>query len=60
MMNKAYFAIDKAKDANDYIVYNKKTGGHSYDGDGSGAKAAIEFAQLKKGLGLTNKDFFII
>ncbi|WP_457094693.1 hypothetical protein [Microvirga sp. P5_D2] len=51
---------DKAKGANDYIVANMKTGALSYDADGSGAKAAIEFAQVKRELGLTHKDFFVI
>lgn len=60
-MKKAFFTTaDRAQDANDYIVYNKKTGAIAYDVDGSGAKAAIEFAQVKKGSGLTYKDFFII
>jgi Ca2+-binding RTX toxin-like protein len=60
-LKKAFFTIgDKAKDANDYIIYNKKTGALSYDVDGTGTKAAIEFAQVKKGSGLTYKDFFVI
>jgi Ca2+-binding RTX toxin-like protein len=61
LLNKKYFTIgDKAKDANDYIVYNKKTGVLSYDPDGSGSKAAVEFAQLKKGLALKYNDIFVI
>ena len=56
----AFYTGSQAHDANDRIVYNKKTGILSYDVDGSGAKQAIEFAQVKKGMGLTYKDFFII
>lgn len=61
LLKKAFFVVgDKAKDANDYIVYNKSTGVISYDADGSGAQAAVEFAQVKKGTGLTYKDFFVV
>jgi 16S rRNA U516 pseudouridylate synthase RsuA-like enzyme len=61
LLNKKYFTVGhKAKDKNDYIVYNKKTGVLSYDSDGSGSKAAVEFAQLKKGAILKYSDFFII
>jgi VCBS repeat-containing protein len=61
-LSKAFFTIgDKAKDNNDYIVYNDKTGVLSYDADGSGRGKAIEIAQLSKKLTtMTNKDFFVI
>ena len=60
-LNKSYFtAGDKAKDKNDYIVYDKKTGILSYDADGSGAAKAVEFAKLAKNLKLTYADFFTI
>ena len=60
-LNKAFFTIGtKAKDKNDYIVYNNKTGVLSYDADGSGKGKAVEFAQLSKKLALTYKDFFVV
>jgi VCBS repeat-containing protein len=60
-LNKNYFTIgDKAKDKNDYIVYNSKTGVLSYDADGFGKGKAIEFAQLSRNLKMTEKDFFVI
>ncbi|MBF9197524.1 calcium-binding protein [Microvirga terrestris] len=60
-MSKKFFTVsDEAKDRNDYLIYDKKTGVLSYDVDGSGSKAAVEFSQLKKDLSLTYKDFFII
>jgi Ca2+-binding RTX toxin-like protein len=60
-LNKAFFKVgDGAKDKNDYLIYSKKTGILSYDSDGSGAKAAVDIARLKKGLALTAKEFFVI
>jgi serralysin len=60
-LNKGYFTIGaKAKDRNDYVIYNNKTGVLSYDADGSGKDAALGFAQLNKGLALTFKDFFVV
>ena len=60
-LNKAYFTIgEQAKDKNDYIIYNKKTGILSYDADGSGSGKAVEFAKLAKNLKLTSADFFTI
>lgn len=58
-LNKAFLTVGpKAKDKNDFIIYNNKTGVLSYDADGSGAKAAVAFATLKSGLKLTYADFF--
>ncbi|WP_134495019.1 cadherin domain-containing protein [Microvirga pakistanensis] len=60
-LNKDFFATGtKAKDKNDYIVYNNRTGALYYDADGSGKGAAVKFAQLPTKLGLTNADFFVI
>jgi serralysin len=52
--------LKKAHDANDRIIYDKKKGVLYYDQDGTGSKAAIEIATIKKGLKITEKDFFII
>jgi Ca2+-binding RTX toxin-like protein len=51
---------DKAHDASDRIIYDKKKGVLYYDADGSGSGAAVQFATLKDNLKLTCKDFFIV
>jgi Ca2+-binding RTX toxin-like protein len=50
----------KAHDADDRIIYDSATGALSYDVDGTGASAAIKFAQLAKGLALASNDFLVI
>ncbi len=60
-LSKKYFTTGtKAKDANDYFIHNKKTGVISFDSDGSGAKNAVEFAKVQKGITLKFNDFFFI
>jgi hypothetical protein len=49
-----------AADANDYLVYNRKTGALLYDADGNGAGAAVQVATLAINLKLTAADFFVI
>jgi Ca2+-binding RTX toxin-like protein len=56
----AFHVGKAAADAQDRIVYDKATGALFYDRDGSGVAAAVQFATLKKGLGLTHHDFFVI
>jgi Ca2+-binding RTX toxin-like protein len=49
-----------AQDANDRIVYDAATGNLLFDVDGTGATAAVQFAQLSAGLALTNLDFYVV
>ncbi|MGF9758655.1 calcium-binding protein [Microvirga sp. 0TCS3.31] len=51
---------DTAKDKEDRIIYDNKTGALYYDQDGTGAKAQVKIATLSKNLKLTYHDFFVI
>lgn len=42
-----FIAASKAKDANDYLIYNAKTFQLSYDEDGSGKASAIAIAKVE-------------
>jgi Ca2+-binding RTX toxin-like protein len=60
-LKRGYFTTgDKAKDGNDYIVYDKAKGVLYYDADGSGAGKQVEIATLSKNLPMTYRDFFVI
>jgi Ca2+-binding RTX toxin-like protein len=50
----------KAKDAEDRIVYDKKTGNLYYDQDGTGSKAQVKIATLTNKATLKYSDFFVI
>jgi|GEM_PF-2022034 len=54
----AFVTGTAAADANDRIVYDSATGNIWYDADGSGAGAAMMFANVSAGTMLTNADFF--
>lgn len=60
LSSKAFWTGTKAHDADDRIVYDKKTGVLSYDEDGSGARAAIAIAKFCDKAHLTKGDFFVI
>jgi serralysin len=49
-----------AQDSNDRIIYDGNTGALSYDSDDNGGTAAIQFAELSAGLGLTHLDFLVV
>ncbi len=53
-------AAGVAHDADDRIIYDTDSGALSYDEDGGGSIAAIQFAQLGKNLQLSASDFIII
>ncbi|WP_201832310.1 calcium-binding protein [Microvirga zambiensis] len=55
----AFWTGSSAHDADDRLIYDKATGSLYYDPDGTGAKAAVQFAQLDANLNLTHKDFII-
>ncbi|MBB3017025.1 Ca2+-binding RTX toxin-like protein [Microvirga lupini] len=60
-LGKVFFTIGtKAKDKNDYVIYDKAKGVLLYDADGSGKGKAVEIAALSKKLAMTYKDFFVI
>jgi Ca2+-binding RTX toxin-like protein len=60
-LSKAFFTIGtKAKDKNDYVIYDNKKGVLYYDADGSGKGKATEVASISKKLAMTYKDFFVI
>ncbi|MBW4968467.1 hypothetical protein KZZ04_19235, partial [Pseudoalteromonas sp. CR1] len=48
-----------ADDADTRLLYTASTGALSYDADGTGLKAAAQFASLKPGLALSAGDFQI-
>ena len=49
-----------AQDADDHIIYNSATGELLYDSDGAGGTAAIPFAQVTPGLGITHLDIYVV
>lgn len=55
----AFVIGTRAREADDRIIYNNKTGDLFYDPDGTGAAAPIRFAVLSKNLTMTALDFEI-
>ena len=49
-----------ATTANQHILYNSGTGALSYDADGNGADAAVQFATISKNLALTSSSFTVV
>jgi Ca2+-binding RTX toxin-like protein len=43
-----------------HVIYDPTDGTLSYDSDGNGPNAKVQFAQLQTGLDLTNHDFLVI
>lgn len=55
----SFITGSKAMDANDRIIYEKKTGALLYDADGSGPSAAVQFAKIGANLPVTASDFLV-
>jgi hypothetical protein len=51
---------DEAKDSDDYIIYNDKTGALSYDADGEGSAAAVQFGAIDNLAKLAASHFIVI
>lgn len=47
----------KAKDGNDFVIYDERKGTLAYDEDGKGGHKAVVFATVEKGLKLSHHDF---
>lgn len=56
----AFVTGTRAQDAEDRIVYDRKSSKLYYDEDGRGAKAQVQIAALSKGLKMSAGDFFVI
>jgi Ca2+-binding RTX toxin-like protein len=48
-----------AKDSDDYVIYNSKTGALSYDPDGNGSAAAVQFGVIDNLIKLAASDFLV-
>ena len=63
LLHSSYFVANEtgtARDGNDYIVHNTRTGALSYDADGSGSGAAVQFATLINGATISSNNFVVI
>lgn len=60
MSSSAFHVGTAAHDSTDRIIYNSDTGALSYDPDGTGSAAAVQFAELSVKLTLTSQDFLIV
>jgi serralysin len=59
LLSGSFYSGAAAHDATDRIIYNPATGALTYDPDGTGAAAAVQFAQLGSGLYVTSTDFYV-
>jgi len=56
----AFFQGTAAHDSSDRIIYNSANGALSFDKDGLGGVAGVQFAKVSQGLAITNADFSVI
>jgi hypothetical protein len=50
---------DGAQDSDDYVIYNNETGALSYDADGNGSAAAVQFSAIHNLAKLAAANFFV-
>ncbi|MBB4038649.1 hypothetical protein GGR34_000278 [Microvirga flocculans] len=60
LASKMFVEGTKAKDADDRIVYDRKTGSLYYDADGTGKSAQVKIATLANKEKLFYHDFFVV
>jgi len=59
LASSAFWSGSAAHDSTDRVIYNPTTGALSYDCDGTGSGAPVQFAQLSPGLSVTASDFIV-
>jgi Ca2+-binding RTX toxin-like protein len=59
LASSAFYSGSAAHDATDRIIYNPATGALTYDADGTGSIAPVQFGTLATGLTVTASDFLI-
>ena len=60
IISSAFYNGGAAHDDTDRIIYNSATGALTYDVDGTGAAAPVQFAQLGTALYITASDFYVV
>ena len=59
LASSAFYSGSAAHDSTDRIIYNPATGALTYDADGTGSAAPVQFGVLATGLTVTASDFLI-
>ncbi|WP_194164561.1 cadherin domain-containing protein [Microvirga thermotolerans] len=60
-LNKNFFTVgDKAKDANDYLIYDRAKKTLYYDSDGNGAAKAVAIFTTAKAIKFSAGEFFVV
>ncbi|RXF74763.1 calcium-binding protein [Hansschlegelia zhihuaiae] len=56
----AFVIAKAAKDDEDRVIYDARSGALLFDADGKGGDDAVKFAELDRNLALTEKDFVVV
>ena len=59
LVSSAFYSGAAAHDSSDRIIYNPATGALTYDSDGTGSAAPVQFALIGPGLTITASDFVV-